>query len=343
MTGLSQSLIRRIERPAGANIPEQLEAFLRQLGGPAWIDVPGRDTGRKRMVVSLLHGNEPSSIRAVHAWLRSDHEPAVNVSIYIGSVEAALKAPGFAYRSLPGERDANRCYGPIQPDRQGRIAQAFTQMFCAEDFEALIDIHNNTGHNPAYGIGYGVDPARLNLCRLFADWYMSSDLCMHTLVEMSERHCPSISVECGRAGDPAADAVALAGLDRFLHLDDLGLAEPVSQTIRILRHPRRVHLAADVQLAFAERPQRGVDLTLRDDIDRHNFEVLMPGTVLGWVGENAGQPLSVLDKEGQELTAALFEVRDGVLMTRESMIPIMMTTDLQVARSDCLFYAMAPA
>ncbi len=332
--------IRQIKRPPPQDIPAAVDDFLRHLGGPCWIDVPGRDSGRRRMVVSLLHGNEPSSIRAVHAWLRNGHEPSVDVCIYVGSVTAALAPPGFAYRSLPGERDANRCYGPVQDDLQGQIAAEFTALFQGRSFEALIDLHNNTGHNPAYGIGYGLDNARLNLCSLFADWYVLSDLRLNTLVEMSQRNCPSISIECGRAGDPAADAAALAGLDRFLHLESLELDQPASRALSILRHPRRVCLASDIAVEFGPGPMAGLDLTLRDDLDRQNFKVLPAGTVLGWLRPGLSLPLCAEGPGHTDLTDQLFDIQAGELRTATDLIPIMMTNDVAVARSDCLFYAI---
>ncbi len=333
-------LIRRLPRPQPAAIPASVEAFLAGLGGPAWIEVPGRDHSRKRLVVTLLHGNEPSGIRAMHAWLRSEREPEVDTVLYIGSVAAALAAPGFAHRALPGERDANRCYGVFADDLQGRIARDFTALFGQEAFEAVIDIHNNTGHNPAYAIGYGVDAARLNLANLFADWFVDSDLCMHTLVEMTEQRCPSISVECGRAGDPAADAAALAGLDRFLHLSDLGLTGPMPRHLQILHHPRRVCLRPQLSVVFADAPAATAGLTLRNDLDRHNFQALDAGTLLGWVQPGQALPLSARGAADVELAQDLFVVSAGELRTLCPMIPIMMTSNADIARSDCLFYAM---
>ncbi len=334
--------IRDRDRPPAAMLNQSLEGFLRDLDGPSWLQLRGRDGSRRRLVVTLLHGNEPSGIRAMHAWLAAGHQPAVDTVFYIGSVEAALADGGFAHRSLPGERDANRCYGEPADDRQGQIAAAFTARFRSQRFEALIDIHNNTGHNPAYGIGYGVDNPRLNLTSLFADWYVHSNLRMHTLVEMAEAHCPSISIECGRAGDPAADAAALAGLERFLHLDELPLSAQAPAHLKVLREPKRVSLRSPLSLAFADSRQPGIDLTLRANLDRHNFAPLPAGSLLGWLADGDQLPVTAHGASARDLAPELFLVDHGCLRTRQVMIPIMMTTDAAVARSDCLFYAMAP-
>ncbi len=337
---MTATLIQELELTGPAQLLSTPEAFLQSLQGPLWLRVPGHDHSRQRMVVTLLHGNEPSGLRALHAWLRSGHVPSVDTVFYIGSVAAATTDGCFRHRSLPGERDANRCYGSPADDLQGRIAAEFTARFQAGSFEALVDIHNNTGHNPAYGIGYGVDRARLGLASLFGDWYMHSDLIMHTLVEMTEKHCPSISVECGRAGDPAADAAALAGLERFLHLDPLPLDLPPPAHIRILEHPRRVTLHQGLRVAFASAPRADADLTLRDDIDRHNFAHLPAGTTLGWVRAEQGLPLSCFGATLQDRAVEMFALDGQALRTREAMIPVMMTTDAHIAQSDCLFYVM---
>lgn len=335
--------IRQCTREDLNPIADKVEDFLRQLGGPCWITIPGQDSTRTRLVAALLHGNEPSSIRAVHAWLRGDHEPAVNTVIYVGSVAAALEPPGFAHRALPGHRDANRCYGPAEDDIQGRIAAQFKELFATIPCEAVVDIHNNTGHNPAYGIGFGIDPGQIHLTALFADWYVTTDLHMNTMVEMTGQRCPSIAIECGLAGDPAADAIALAGLDRFLHRHELGLDAAAPPHIQVLQHPQPVKLKPDISIAFASEPQAGAQLTLRDDLDRHNFAVLPSGSSLGWTQDATLQPFVVSDQNGQDTTERTFINEGGEIKTKIPMIPIMMTTVPAIAQSDCLFYTVEPA
>ena len=102
--------MRVLKAPRSEEVPPGVEEFLRWLGGPAAIRVPGRDRSRARAVTTLLHGNEPSGVRAVHAWLRSGALPAVDALLFVGAVPAALEPPGFALRSLPGAADLNRCF-----------------------------------------------------------------------------------------------------------------------------------------------------------------------------------------------------------------------------------------
>ena len=161
---------------------------------------------------------------------------------------------------------------------------------------------------------------------------------MRALVEATEDIFPSVVVECGRAGDPAADAVARAGLDRLLGEDDvLGTSPP---PLRVLGEPVRVEAAAGVRLAFGTGPGPGVDLVVDEEIDRHNFELLPPGTELGWLAPDAPWPLDARGADGRERSRELFEARDGRLVARATLVPIMMTTDPRIAASDCLFYAV---
>ena len=98
---LSQATAGEWVDPKTRDVGTTVEEFLTRLGGPTWIVLSGRDPLRTRAVTTLLHGNEPSGVRAIFQWLRSGTRPRVNLACFIGAVEAALAQPGFAYRHLP--------------------------------------------------------------------------------------------------------------------------------------------------------------------------------------------------------------------------------------------------
>lgn len=331
--------IRTLRNPNSEDIPGDDLDFLRWLGGPTWIECPGRDATRSRAVVTLLHGNEPSGVSALRAWLASGQEPATNVVCFIASVQTALTEPTFSHRLLPGQPDANRCFldpvaGPV-----GENSQELLTRLRAAAPEALIDLHNNSGDNPAYGVGYGVDAPRLRLTALFADRYMNSNLRLGTLIEATEPWFPSVTIECGKHGQAVADATALAGLERFLQLEDLKLSDGPGASMRVLHHPVRIVVAADATLNFTEGLERGFALCVRRGIDRHNFERLAPGSVIGWT-ELASLPLKAFGREGVDVAQDLFELSRETIVTRRSLTPVMMTSNPTIAKSDCLFYAM---
>jgi hypothetical protein len=334
------SALRVLDAPRADDLGDAPEAWLARLGGPALLRLPGRDRTRTRALTTLLHGNEPSGLRALHRWLRARRTPAVDGVVFVGAVAAALAPPGFAHRMLPGRPDLNRCFAPSADGPEGELARELVGALRAARPEALLDVHNNTGHNPAYAVATRVDRARLALTGLFAERFVHSDLRLGTLTEATEDLCPGIAAECGRAGDPAADEVAFGLIDRFLGAEHL--PERPERPLVVLHQPVRIRLAPGARVAFAEGPVAGADLTVAGDVDRHNFETLAAGTPVGWVRDADGWPLEAHGADGAEVSRELFTLRDLRLETRRELVPMMMTTDAVVAAADCLFYAVSP-
>jgi hypothetical protein len=329
-------------RPDSRALGASVEDFLAWLGGPAVLRLPGRDRGRARGVSTLLHGNEPSGLRALHGWLASGAVPAVDLVVFVGAVGAAQAAPGFTHRMLPGCRDLNRCFQSPYEGLEGEAAGEALRLLREAGCEMLVDLHNNTGHNPAYGVATLLDAARINLTALWALRLVHSELRLGTIIEATAGDFPGVTIECGRAGDPLADRVALAGLTRYAAIAALETRRVLVPELEILEQPIRVCARDGVRIAFAEAPSPGAQLTLRGDIDRHNFELLLPGVPVGWVAAGSPWPIEARGADGEDVSRDLFRLREGLLETRRGGIPIMMTTDVEVARSDCLFYFARP-
>lgn len=321
-------------------VPATPEEWLKALPGAVTFRLPGADPHRTRAVVTLLHGNEPSGLRAMHRLLRESIQPAVTTLVVIGAVEAARRPPWFSHRYLPGGRDLNRCFSPpYEDDPDANLARRILTALRAVEPEAIVDLHNNSGHNPAYGVGFDVDPARLGLVSLFARRYIVSRFPLGTLVQELDGGPPMVTIECGRAGDPVADDIAASGLRKFLLAPTLA---EVDDGVEVLSSPVRVELRRGVTLAFSDRPEPGAALTFDREVDRKNFQKLASGTKLGWVSPDADWPLTALDESGREVSRDYFRVRAGALETTRPMMPVMMTTDPHSARTDCLFYAVIP-
>jgi Succinylglutamate desuccinylase / Aspartoacylase family len=334
------SALRQIERPDPAAIPSDPLAFLSELGGPTAIHVPGRDPSRLRVVTTLLHGNEPSGLRAIVAWLRQPSTPAVDALLIVANVAAALAAPGFGHRMLPGRRDLNRCFlGPFD-DPDGALAREILALIGGRASEALIDLHNNTGHNPAYGVGVDPSPAALSLVSLFGRRFVWSQLRLGALMEAIPGRV-GVTIEVGRSGDPRADAVALEGLRRFLDREALfEAARPGA--VEVLMMPMRVCLRPGVDLVISDARDPEVALTILADLDRHNFERMEEGTPIGW-SRDGRLPVELLDAEGRDRAPEYFALEGHLMRTRRPLIPIMITTDPTAAKSDCLFYVVQEA
>jgi len=261
------------------------------------------------------------------------------VIFFIGAVETALTEPRFSHRALPGHRDGNRCWFSPWDTAQGRVAhQALDEILRAKP-ECLVDLHNNTGHNPAYGVAFRVGHAERSLVSLFADRIVHTPIELGTLVEATIPHFPSVTIECGRAGDPAADAAAWNGIQRYLDWDNIDFTRPF-RTLTLLETPIRVCVAPSVELAFGDSAVPGAALTISADIDRHNFERLEARSAIGWLASGADWPIEAIGIDGKECSRDLFDIESGIVRTRKDFIPIMMTTSRVIAKSDCLFYAV---
>jgi len=317
------------------DVPGDVEQFLSLLERPTVFRIRGRDRTRTRAVAGMLHGNEPSGLRAIHALLRDETTPAVDVVCIVGAVEAARTSK----RMLPGRRDLNRCFRPPWDGADGAIARSLLSILDDARPEALVDLHNNSGHNPPYAIVTRFDEARAGLASLFADRLITSELRIGSLMEAFAPTLPVATIECGRAGTAEADRVAREGLRRYVTLDALPRGER-SAGLTLFGDAIRVMLRPGARVSFAGTPNPGADLTLDADVDRHNFCRLPAGTRIGWVARGAAWPLVACNEAGLDVAHALFESRGGALVTAREVIPVMMTTDPLAAATDCLFYVV---
>lgn len=329
-----------MHNPLPESIAATIEGFLHQLGGPTMITVDGIDRSRTRAICTLLHGNEPSGLKAIHRWLRSGGTPCVNIVCFIISVEAALCETLFRHRILPGERDMNRCFSPPFNDYNGRIAAHLLELLEQYQPECLIDIHNTSGMSPAFGVATHEDPAHEALISLFTHHLIITDLTLGALMEVSNGNMPVVTVECGGANDERSDELAVDGLSRYLFQPQV--LSPVGHGIQIdlYHHPVRLELVAGASIAFADAPVPDADLTVPQGLEQHNFGVAPTGTFIGWLGERRGvRALRVVSSDGRDLFTDYFRVEANRLCTAQKLKLFMITQRADIALSDCLLYA----
>lgn len=331
-------MIRIIEAPSPADVGPTVDAFLEWMGEPSWLHIPGQDRSRCRAFVTLLHGNEPSGIRALHQLIYSGLCPAVDLVCFIGVVQTALGPPLFSRRNQERFRDMNRCFRAPFQGEEGEIARQLLRELRTARPEALVDMHNTSCPSPPYGVSTRLDAAREGLISLFASILIHTDQRLGALIEATEDDFPTVVIEAGGSADAEADLLALRGLEQYFTAESLPKSPPVPVTV--LSHPIRVELREGARLAFDTGPVPGADLTLRADFDRRNFSVVEPGEVLGWLGPAGLNVLGARDGSGRERARELFAVRDGCLHAARPLQPLMVTTDPMIARSDCLFYVV---
>ncbi len=289
-------------------------------------------------MATLLHGNEPSGIRALHRYLRGRNRPAVDLVCMVGAVEAALREPAFSHRALPGRRDLNRCFGSPFAGAEGILAEKFLELLHDAQPECLVDIHNTSGSSPSFAVTVVRDLQHQTLASLFTNRLVVSDLRMGTLMELGETEFPAVTIECGGALDPGSSEVAMQGLERFAAAAAPCASDNGAVPLEILENPLRVELREGRQLAFSFKAVPGVDLTLRQDIESFNLRPLPAGEPLGWVATGGLEALEVNGPGGPKRPGDYFLVSDGNLRTAVPLRLSMATTVSSIAISDCLFY-----
>lgn len=313
------------------------EAWLTSLPGACWIQIEGKDPSRCRVISTLLHGNEPSGFRALWRWLKRRETPCTNIVVLLPSVDAARLAPLYSHRQQPHRRDLNRCFAPPYDDPEGQLAQQVMALLTWLQPEAIIDVHNTSGHGPAFGVSVHDSPAHQALVKLFCDYLVVVDVYLGALMEANIHQAPIVTIECGGASDPLADEIAFNGIELFAHLDDL--YEPQISP-KLLYHPLRVELEESCWLAYGDQMKEGIDLLMPVDVDQLNFGRLEAGHGLGRLGSKGLSVFLIRDRHGEVAAEQLFHEVDGRVVASRPFYPFMITTRVDIAHSDCLFYAV---
>jgi hypothetical protein len=320
--------------PHRDDIAPRVNEFLQNLPGPVAFHLPGEDTSRTRVLVTLSHGNEPSGLEAIHHWLLSGRKPAMDVVVILGAVESALAEPLFFHRQLPGQRDLNRCFNPPYKDSQGQLAQSILRHIRELKPEAVIDMHNTSGSSSAFAVTVGNSAEQRALVNLFADRQIVTDLRLGSLMEQ-DCGCPIITVEAGGSLDESSALVARQGLENYFMAPDLFAN---TGEVATFRHPLRLELRAHSRIDYADRSLHDHDITVRGDIEHFNFVPLATTEMLGWLDTDGLSHLNIgSDYQPHEVTE-FFRIEDGCLYPTRPMHLFMATTRPDIAASDCLFY-----
>ena len=324
------------------DIGNSVTEFLQLMGESTVVHLRGRNRGRRRIVTTLVHGNEISGAKGLFRLLREGTVPAVDTCCFFASVETALAEPLYSHRQRPGGRDFNRCFRPPFTDREGATAHAFMAFLESTPFEALIDVHNTSGMGPPFAIARRVDPAHEALASFFTERLMVTGLKLDSLFEFADRFAPSVTVECGGATDPHADEIAYEGIRRYMLAENVLSPDSPDLPLQLLNEPARLELAAEGAISFGFEPDPSADITLLADIEHFNLAEIGVETHLGWVAPESWNRLRLLSPEGEDLKEQMLRLEGGRLLPAIPVTLLMITTNPVIAKSDCLFY-VAPA
>ncbi len=343
----TQSDIAQLHAPDPASLGRDPVEFLSILKQPTWITLPGVDNSRSRAIVTLLHGNEPSGLKAVHQLLGS--RPATRLGILVAAVDAALYPPVLSHRYLPTERDLNRCFGvpasraaevalgkAPQPTNQTRLAQNILRLLHEFQPEAVIDTHNTSAHSQPFCVAVRETAPIKSIASLFASTLVVVNQQLGTLIEHTRDDMPIVTVEFGGLMDPNADALACRTLRQFTQARQL--SELATGNTRSLIHPLRLETQRQLKVAYSSSVDDAAELTMINTLDQLNFRRLEAGVTLGWFKQAEHGNLAARTAAGEDRYAACFNQANGILTTRVPMTILMATTDPKVANNDCLLY-----
>lgn len=321
--------------------PEQLgtsvEAFLSQLPGPTHIVIPGHDASRRRLLVSLIHGNEPSGLYAIYKFIQNGITPAVDLHCVLPSVIAAQAQPLLSHRMLPEHRDLNRCFRPpFTEQSESQLAQQIMSLLDAIDPEAVVDMHNTSGSGPDFAVTTFVHDRHNAVLSLFTQRSVLTEIRLGALMELSTVERPIVTVECGGSHDHESHAIAFHGLQNFAQTVDIFQNHAIN--LDIYQHPIRVELQPEATVGYDDEQLADVSLTLVKHIEEFNFGVVDNNTVLGFLPSANFACLRANTSQGLVDIRQYFTLDNGRLRPTRPLKLFMITTNSQIASSDCLFY-----
>ena len=285
----------------------------------------------------LLHGNETTGLLAVQHMLKTiEAKLPRSVILFIGNVRAAKAG----VRKMADEPDYNRIWSSGS-SKEERLASEVLGHIAGQAPLACIDIHNNTGKNPHYACINTLDRATLNLAARFSPTivYFTEP---HEVISIAcSRIAPSVTLECGIAGDS----------EGTLHTADYLIACLRSPASKLFAHPEKshddvFHTVAKISIPDNVRPGFGnrcddADICFRSDFDLLNFTRVASGTLLGTALTPSGL-LYVSNNMNMDVTNEYFSVLNGEIRTTRHFIPAMFTMDRTIIQQDCLGYIMEP-
>jgi hypothetical protein len=242
---------------------------------------------------------------------------------------------------LPRARDLNRCFRAPFDDAQGALAEEILEILRVHHPEAVIDIHNTSGSGHSFGVCTHMDREHDALVSLFTQRLIVSNLGLGALMDISEHSYPTVTVEVGGRLDEEAHELAYEGLCRYFKAPAVLSQGRTDWGLELLYDPIRLELCEHVTLTYADEPCESYDITLRTDIEHHNFGSVSADTLLGWARGSERSLFTALDASGRCAVTRLVRIVDGKLYPARPLKLFMITNNAAIAESDCLFYAVA--
>jgi hypothetical protein len=120
------------------------------------------------------------------------------------------------------------------------------------------------------------------LTSLFTQRLIVSNLGLGALMDISEHSYPTVTIEVGGRLDDDAHELAFEGMCRYFLVEKVLSGPDADWGLELLVDPIRLELNENVTLTYGEASCASHDVTLRADIEHHNFGGVPADTLLGW-------------------------------------------------------------
>jgi len=317
--------------------------FLMTLTGPTVIDVSGIDETRCRVFTTLLHGDEPSGLIAMHRWLTGNDElpiPNTNVRFIICSVEAANISPLFSRRYLDGGKDINRCFSDNNTGGCGFCTRALLREKAIKEVkpEILVDLHNCAGSGPAFAVAPIITPEVLSITSYFCQTIILSGLQLGSLMER-KFDCPMIAVRCGGSNDEQSHHIAYQGLKQ-LTLNEQSKGFDQNRAVDIIYNPLRLELKPHTSLSYGDHDEGVIGVCIKLNIEQLNYGISRKDQMIGWVDDKGLSNFELINEHGVNVISDYFSCRKNILTFEVDIHIFMATENRSIALNDCLFYVV---
>lgn len=278
----------------------------------------------------LLHGNELTGWDAIRQFLRKRDQanPKHSLVLYIGNVEAAA----LNQRFLDHQLDFNRIWcGGDQAEHQH--AEEVVHLIQRMKPKFALDIHNNSGLNPAYSVLTHTSYACLTHARKFSSIALLAPSLHSVITRRMNEICPSITIEVGLSGEVDSLRRTLEYLDYLFEADLDHTIFP--EDLSIYRTVANLRVETEGKPHFPTFPK------LNPALEPLNFDSVPAGTSISthlsddWV-------VRVYDNDEVEQTDQYLEQVGKDTYLKNDVIMAMFTQHVENAFHDCVCYFLEP-
>lgn len=302
---------------------------------PTLVSLPGQKP-QALFVAILMHGNEYSGLKAMQKLLHQYRDGLPRrLHLFIANVEAAAAKCRF----LESQTDFNRAWpgSELPGNATTEMMQQIWQFLRDDGLFAAIDLHNNTGTNPHYGCISNLRHENQYICSLFNHIAMVFERPKGVCSMAFDHLCPSVTLECGRPGEPLGIEKTLDVLETLLHLDHFPEREVLPQDLQLVKTLATLYVKPDIDFGFSDEVEE-VSLRFAKGFEKRNFTELYADECFA-ISQNT-QPLLALDQHGENITSSLLRQENTQLFLNRTLIPAMITPDKDIIRKDCLCYLL---